>query len=356
VKSEMSIPTLMKQSPTSFLKDALTMAPRSSELDPSPHQVAIPAPVELYVNAKLCALLETYRTMDQNFDFNLLQGVNSLTLKGFVSLNHSVAGLTVEQKPIVQTLLECHDDLIVEGYFATDQGLEVGVFGTQNTYVVVYRGSQEQQSKPGRTKDAPVPLDSENAVLVYAPFREAYFELEKEVYPLLDSLIDTNPFSDVCFVGHSFGGAMATIGAVRFSTARPSLRFSCYTFGSPKVGAPDFEQLVNTLPNLKLMRVELPGDSNTTHPADHGAVKYQHAGHSLVLSNNSNKILAYKFDSKKPHSSMSNILRMQKTDVQSYVKALEAFASEKHEWASLYVGQDVGKGVRGKNNEKRSVV
>ena len=215
----------------------------------------------------------------------------------------------------------CHDDLIVQGYFfSKDEGLEVGVFSMQNTYLVVYRGTSEQQAKPGRTKDAPVPFDTEHPVMVYPPFRDAYFELEKQVYALLDSLLEANPFSDVTFVGHSFGGALATIGAVRFASARPSLRFSCHAFGAPKVGAHDFQQLVNTLPNLKVVRVELSGDSNTTFPVDYGTVKYHHAGHSLVLSNNNtNKVLAYRFDAKKPNSTMSNLLRMQQVVGYSHI-------------------------------------
>jgi hypothetical protein len=355
-KTELNIPTLMKQSPTSFLKDN-TMAPRSSEQDPSPHQVAIPTANDLYIHSKLCVLLETYQSFDQNFDFNTLKGINSLTLKGFTTLNHSIAGMAAEQKPIVQALLDCHDDLIVEGYFGSNDDLEVGVFSMQNTYLAVYKGTAEQQGKPARTKDVPIKLDTENPVMVYAPFRDAYFELEGKVYALLDSLVEANPFSDVIFVGHSFGGALATIGAVRFASARPTLRFSCHAFGSPKVGSHDFSQLVNTLPNLKVVRVELLGDANCTYPVDHGSVKYQHAGHSIVISNNnSNKVLAYRFDAKKPNSSMSNLLRMQKPDIHAYVKALEPFASDKHDWISLYVGQDVGKGVRGKDNEKRLMV
>lgn len=69
-------------------------------------------------------------------------------------------------------------------------------------------------------------LDAENPVSVYPPFRDAYFELETQVYGLLDTLVDKNPFSDVVFTGHSFGGALNTTGAIRFSSARPMLRFS----------------------------------------------------------------------------------------------------------------------------------
>jgi len=366
--SPITIPSLMKQMPTSFLKDASTMAPRSTEQDPSPHQVAIPSSEDLHVHAKLCALLESYRKMDQNFDFNVLKDVDQLTLKGFVALDSSIAGLTKEQKPIVKSLLDCDDDVRVGGYFTTneqEERLEVGVFCIQNTILVVYRGTTEQQLKPARQKVAGVELDPENPVMVYPPFRDAYFELETQVYKLLDTLVEENPFSDVVFVGHSFGGALATIGAVRFASARPMLRFACHAFGSPKVGANDFRQMANTLPNLKVMRVEYGSDANTTYPADVGTTKWQHVGHSLVIhasvgTNNgkppSHPVSAYRFDHKKPNSSMTNLLQNRKPDVQAYIRALEPFATQNLKWVSLYVGEDVGKGVRGKDNEKRLMV
>lgn len=345
------------------------MAPRSSEQDPSLFQVAFPTSTELLVHAKLCALLDSYRTMDQNFDFNVLKGVDPLSLKRFVTLdssNHGIAGLATEQKPVVEALLKCADDMRVEGFFTSGQDedrLEVGVFSQQNTFIVLYRGTPEQQLKPARTKVAPVNLDQENPVAVYPPFRDAYFTLETEVYGLLDTLVEENPFSDVVFVGHSFGGGLATIGAVRFASARPMLRFSCHAFGSPKVGTQEFRQMVNSLSNLKVMRVEYGNDVNCSHPSDVGsATKYDHVGHSLSIhqsvgANNhktpSHPVLAYRFDHKKP---TMNRLQMRKQDIRAYVQALEPFAAKKLEWISLYVGQDVGKGVRGKNNEKRLMV
>ena len=366
VKFSISIPTLAKQSPTSFLKDASTMAPRSSEQDPSPHQVAIPSSQELYGEAKLCALLDSYRTMDQNFDFNTLVDVDQLQLKSFCSLGGvTIRGLTPEQKPVVHALLDCEDSISVQGYMTEGQDeeqLEVGIFSTQNRILIVYRGTAEQQLKPGRSKCASVELDPENAVQVYPPFRDAYFALEEKVYKLLDRLMEENPFSEVCFCGHSFGGALATIGAVRFATARPMLRFSCHVFGSPKVGTHDFQQLVNTLPNLKVMRIEYGTHPNTLSPADVGSTKYQHVGHSLVIHASvgtnskapSHPVAAYRFDHKKPAS--TSFLTIRKPDIQAYVRALEPFAENQLSWVELYVGEDVGEGVRGKNNEKRLVV
>jgi hypothetical protein len=356
--ADLDIPKLAKLSPTSFLKDAVTMASRTSELDPSPHQVAIPTSKELLEHSKLCALLESYHKLgDQNFDFNCLKGISSLTLKAFLSLdNQSILGLTPEQKPVIQSLLDCADDIQVEGMFShgeDDEQSQVGVFSTQssNRFIVVYRGTTEQQLKPTRSKHSAVNLDPENPVSVYPPFRDSYFELETQVYGLLDTLVDKNPFSDVVFTGHSFGGALATTGAIRFASARPILRFFCHTFGSPKVGARNFRQMVNALPNLKVMRVELGSDLNASGPADVGSCKWEHVGHTLAIQGG--KMTAYRFDNKKPAS--TSFLNIRRPDVQAYVQAIEPFATSKLPWVSLYAGEDFGEGVRGNNNEERSI-
>jgi hypothetical protein len=341
------------------------MAFRSSELDPSPHQVEIPSSQELLEHSLLCALLESYGDLggEQNFDFNTLKGIPCQALKAFVSLDSKcIPGLTPDQKPIIQALVDCGKDIEVEGLFShgDDEPSQVGVFSTQssNRFIVVYRGTTEQQLKPTRSKHSPVNLDPENPVSVYPPFREAYFPLEKQVYGLLDTLVEKNPFYDVVFTGHSFGGALATIGAARFANARPMLRFFCHTFGSPKVGAHNFRLMVNTLPNLKVMRVEYGFDPNTKVPADMGSFKWEHVGHTLAIHVGGGKlplrpVTAYRFDNKKPSSVSLLNIRKQENDIQAYVRVIEPFAMGKLPWVSLYAGEDVGEGVLGMNNEKR---
>jgi hypothetical protein len=351
---DLDIPSLVKAGSKSFLKDAVTMAYRTSEQDPSPHQVAIPTSQELLQHSRLCALLDSCRKLgDQNFDFKILKGISRLKLKTFLSLDHqSIPGLTPEQKPVIQAFLDCADDIEVEGFFTHgDNGerSEVGVFSTRNRFIVVYRGTTEQQLKPVRAKRSAVNLDPENPVSVYPPFRDAYFELETKVYGLLDTLVDTNPFCDVVFTGHSFGGALATIGAVRFASARPMLRFCCHSFGSPKVGAHNFRQMVNTLPNLKVMRVEYGSDPNTNTPVD--GTKWEHVGHTLAIQGG--RVSAYRFDNKKPSSASLLTIRKPENDIQAYVRAMEPFATSEVPWVTLYVGEDVGEGVLGRNNSMR---
>lgn len=45
-----------------------------------------------------------------------------------------------------------------------------------------------------------------------------------------------NPNGQVVFIGHSYGGAVATLLAANFRLAIPTRRVSCLTFGCPKVG------------------------------------------------------------------------------------------------------------------------
>ena len=238
----LDIPTLAKPNPTSFLKDGSTMALKTSEQDPSPHQVAIPTANELFVHAKLCAILDSYDKLDKSFDFNDFCGVNLKALKQAIydDCQDGIPGMTSVHKILLQQLLSCADDIHVEGFFSHGNDKDksrVGIFSTQSNsgFIVVYRGSTEQQQRPARTKSIAVNLNrTDNVMAVYSPLRDTYFELETQVYKLLDKLMDENPFSNVTLVGHSFGGALATIGAVRFASARPSQCFACHAFGSPK--------------------------------------------------------------------------------------------------------------------------
>ena len=363
---DLAIPTLAKPNPTSFLKDASAMALKTSEQDPSPHQVEIPTSQELLVHSKLCALMDSYEKIGKDFDFNNFKGMDLQVLsKAASDETQSVQGMTPVHKTIIKELLKCAIDIHVEGFFTHGQDKaksRVAIFSIQSSsrIIVVYRGTTEQQLRPARAKGFAVDLDPNNAVSIYKPARDAYFHLETPVYELLDKLMEDNPFSHMIFVGHSFGGALATIGAVRFASARPMQCFSCHTFGSPKVGAHDFRNMANSLPNLKIMRVEYGSDPNAGNPFDMGPLKWEHVGHTIAIHGSvgtstklpASPVMAYRFDKKKPSSSL---LQTRKNTVQDYVGAIELFATNQLQWVALFAGED-GEGVRGKDNEARSMV
>ena len=146
---------------------------------------------------------------------------------------------------------------------------------------------------------------------------------------------------------------MATIAAFRYANARPMMRVSCLTTASPKVGFSIFRNMVNSQPNLKVMRLEFGQDGKCQLPGSGGS----HVGHTLVLhgslGHNSLKtnhpVLAYKFEVPKVKKFKTSY-----PDLRSYVTALEELARLDLPWAKDFVGTS-GQGVV-VGNESRQVV
>jgi hypothetical protein len=355
--SPLQIPSLAKPSPTSFLIGREDEVVRTCELEPAQFQLEIPTLPEFVAAARLNEFLENYRRVDQNFDLQLWVGKNQMDLRQVRIPQH---------QPIVQSLMECGDDVVLQGISTkggtADDRVEVAIFEGQRHFTAVFRGTTEQQSKPGaalkskkNAKNAAVPLDGEHdTVEVYGCFKDEYAKLEKECFAMLDKLTEENPFCDVVFTGHSFGAAMATLAAYKYANARPMMRVSCLTLASPKVGFEPFKQLVNSSPNLKIMRLEY-GQDGKCHPL--GLVG-AHVGHTLVLHGSlgqnslktSQPVLAYKFDTPKYKK-----FKTAHPDLRTYVNALEEMARIGLPWATDFVGTS-GQGVVGVNNEARQMV
>jgi len=433
VEHALAVPTLTPLH--GFLTPSDNLAMRSSEQEPSSHQIELPSCDDVLMHGRLCSIMNQYRLIDQNFDFTNLVGTTRMAMQGFVCSNTdggtggadddsfapaspmSVLGncLIQEHTPIIQSLLECssNDDVIVEGFFTDDKDgkgdahnrVEVVIFNCQakRQFIVVYRGTSDQQTKPIRTKQirkdgrssgppgVALHPDQQN-VQVFPPFRESYFskDLETKVFGLLDSLSERYPFCDVVMAGHSFGGALATIGGLRYASSREMIRVSCHIFGSPKVGGKAWRQMVNSTPNLKVIRIEhgndpyvnLPSENGGANPAKmvvggHGGGSstsggYLHVGHTIVVTSPDSKAnhstgtaTAYRFEKNKPIQ--KNFLGIsivpKKNDkkvasqhgMETYVRAMEQFARLGFTWVKNYHGED-GKGVTGSGNEKRHMV
>ena len=91
-----------------------------------------------------------------------------------------------------------------------------------------------------------------NPFPVSPSFKAAYFEanLERKIFDLLSKLSTENPFCDVVFTGHSFGGCLAIFGAMRYAEKFPMMTVSCHVFGTPKIGGCALRQFIHSLPNL----------------------------------------------------------------------------------------------------------
>mmetsp|Transcript_45579 Transcript_45579/g.84474 ORF Transcript_45579/g.84474 Transcript_45579/m.84474 type:complete len:1077 (-) Transcript_45579:158-3388(-) len=475
----------------SYEASSVVPAMRSSETDPVPHQTEIvPADVFL-VHARTCAVMDSYRVVDQNFDFGTLVGRSRMGLEGFVdrpvvmgsshgssgsgsgsndddeedrsdvmAANGAVSGgvlVEAAHRPIVSSVLGTADDMVVEGFFhelggagenreknnsdhgpsdkkkteddtgigrdkAADDRVEASVFYTnrRRQFVVTWRGTSADQAKPVRNRHVKAWKDKwENRTkgkgafnlmspdgedcTVFPPYLDAYLDsgLEDRVFRLLDDLSGRQHFCDVVMTGHSFGAALAVLAAVRYASARPMMRVLCHVFGCPKVGDGPFRHWVNSLPNLRVLRVEYGGDP-WVHSPEGGP--WTHVGHTLAVDagavasaakgsssgdgktdrtsssrgglhgSNSNggvsdkslPVRAYKFDKHRPGGEGSDGAgwlhhgsgkeKAKDHDLRAYVGALETISSMGLYWPSEYVGEDVGKGVKGSGKEKRLVV
>jgi hypothetical protein len=349
---KLQLPTLAKPSPTSFLVGHENEVMRTCEYAAAPFQMEIPGVSELIVPARLNEFVENYRRIDQNFDLQEWKGMSSMDLRRVEIVQHI---------PIAQLLLESGNEVSIQGTINVgsnaDNRLEVVIFEGQQNFIVVIRGTTEQQSKPcpkKTTNRKAVPLDAEHEnVEVYQCFLDEYQKIEQKCFTLLDKLTEEHLFCDVVFTGHSFGAALSTLAALRYSNARPMMRVKCYPMASPKVGFSEFRRMVNSSPNLQVMRLEYGQDGKCQLPSQGGS----HVGHTLVfhgsLGHNSHKtkdpVQAYKFDAPKHKK-----FKTTHPDLRSYVVALEEMSRLNLRWPKDFVGTS-GEGVV-VNNEARQMV
>lgn len=80
---------------------------------------------------------------------------------------------------------------------------------------------------------------------VHPGFAEAVDNLWDKLAGAIAPLVSQQPTLPVCFTGHSKGGAMAHIAAVRFKRASPSQKVLVCTFAAPKAGDSNFVGVFN---------------------------------------------------------------------------------------------------------------
>jgi hypothetical protein len=334
----LQITPLAKSSPTSFLNGKEDEVLRTCEYEAAPFQMEIPSCKDLTVTALLNEFVENYRHFDQNLDLHDWVDLTRWDLKQVKVKEHI---------PIAQLLLECGEDVVIRGFVSAgtdcDNRVEAVVIEGQRNFTVVMRGPTEQQARPTRRNSLVICADHANTK-IYRIFLDEYHRIATKCFDLLDKLTEECPFCDVVFTGHSFGGALSTLAAARYANARPMMRVTCYPMASPKVGLTEFRQMVNSSPNLRVMRLEYGQDGKCQFPSHQAG---SHVGHTIVLSpslgNNAHKVkdpvLAYKFDVPK----LKNFKTIN-PDLRSYVAALEEISRLDLPWAKEFVGT-TGSGV-----------
>ena len=93
-------------------------------------------------------------------------------------------------------------------------------------------------------------------------------------FQALESIIRTelqsirHAFNSLVLTGHGIGGALATVSLPHFASMCPETKFSCITFGSPRVGDSAFKQWYNTFQLQHNYRFVLEDDPLPMFPSN----------------------------------------------------------------------------------------
>lgn len=195
--------------------------------------------------------IELLKPSNANFTLRLLELANRAYLPPGVSLQADAGSDSVSVSVSVGDSGPVPNKLSVDnGRFrvigeAVSSGSTKDIFvafrGTSNLsefFTDVDFGSQALDERLGGTGDA----------RVHAGFQEAYFTLRDEVLQFCKQQVESSkPGEAVIFnvIGHSLGGALATLAAIDLSSGQHDLQdvcrpVKCVTFGCPRVGNQHF--------------------------------------------------------------------------------------------------------------------
>jgi triacylglycerol lipase len=115
--------------------------------------------------------------------------------------------------------------------FVADAGAEVYVLGNRHDCVVVARGTE-----PNKWDDIRADANALTIAIDVGRVHSGFHGHVDILWPKIEQLLRENQ-RPVWFAGHSLGGAMATLCAVRCRISQiPSEPRAIFTFGSPRVG------------------------------------------------------------------------------------------------------------------------
>jgi pimeloyl-ACP methyl ester carboxylesterase len=114
----------------------------------------------------------------------------------------------------------------------------------------------------------------------------AYVRIRERLLKATFNLIEQHPDYQIVFVGHSLGGALATLAAVDFQDRYGyGDRISIYTFGSPRVGNPGWARYVDSLPfGNRMYRIVHRGDPVAHLPPNF--LGYEHSSQMYSILQN----------------------------------------------------------------------
>ncbi|KAK0461200.1 Alpha/Beta hydrolase protein [Desarmillaria tabescens] len=129
------------------------------------------------------------------------------------------------------------------GYWPSEDAIVVGHEGTDPTQfesvltdIDALQDNLDADLFPGVSSD----------VYVHGGFRDAQAETASEILAEVQSLIASKGTSNLIFVGHSLGGALAELDGLFFALNIPSATIKVRTYGTPRVGNAAFAELIDS--------------------------------------------------------------------------------------------------------------
>lgn len=162
---------------------------------------------------------------------------------------------------------------IDECQFIADEGAEIYLFGTRHDCMVVARGTE-----PTKWDDISADANAWTIALEVGRVHSGFHRHVDVLWPRLETLLKENQ-RPVWFAGHSLGGAMATLCAVRCRLSQiPSEPQAIFTYGSPRVGD---RKLVNF---LKIRHYRWVNNNDIVPRVPPRWMGYRHMGREIYLN------------------------------------------------------------------------
>lgn len=121
-----------------------------------------------------------------------------------------------------------------------DTDAQCYIFYSQKTIYICFRGTSS-------IYDALIDLSLfqtgfiDKKMKIHKGFNKQFMSLKDEIAINIAEILENNKnITNLCFTGHSLGGALATVASLWFKNIHKSLIVECTTFGSPRVGNKEF--------------------------------------------------------------------------------------------------------------------
>lgn len=118
-----------------------------------------------------------------------------------------------------------------------------------------------------------------NNIYIHSGFYKQYKSIELDITNYINKNIDN--IKAINISGHSLGGAVATVASAILAEKYINIEFSCYTYGSPRVGNNDFKNYFKN--NVKkYYRIMMHDDPIPLYPVN---IYYNHVCSSIYIRN-----------------------------------------------------------------------